>query len=479
MLCGAKQAAFLFYEALSKFFMDLGFVASDLDKCFSKRQEVDGSLSLIILHVDDFRLGATTKALDELHKKLFDKWQVTTCSGLRFLGMDVLCDRTAGHLKLAMETYIRETVTRFADVDTSLGHPFRELTGCLVWISCCVFGTTLMRVKSLARHCNNFGAEECAEALKVLHTLDPTVGIVFRRGAAYCENVPELTPLTGEDDGSSGESNDISNIIEPPFYVGANEIVNEFGIKDVYRDGDENDRPACEDRITTRRFRMVACTDASFAVNELKQSVSGWVTCLNGSPTLFGSCRQTVVVDSPCSAEHVAASMCVKKMMELENMLAFLGIHCERPYKLYTDSTACQHIAENPTRMGKVRHLAIRTHLVRCHVSLGDVEVEWCTTESMVADVMTKVVSSAQEGRLSSRFYNDVDEDKLKEAIDKVKGASIVAMSAQVMTGTNGNASSLSMAIDKAWTIRQMEKGPGPHPVDDVRWQHHTYLSQL
>ena len=164
--------------------------------------------------------------------------------------------------------------------------------------------------------------------------------------------------------------------------------------------------------------------------------------------------------------------MCVKKMMELENMLAFLGIHCERPYKLYTDSTACQHIAENPTRMGKVRHLAIRTHLVRCHISLGDVEMEWCTTESMVADVMTKIVSSAQDGRLVSRFYNDVDEEKLK-------GKTVVAMSAQVMTSTDESASSLSIAIDKAWTIRQMKKGPGPYPVDDVRWHNSTYLSQL
>jgi hypothetical protein len=474
MLYGAKQAAFLFYDALSKFFMDLGFVASDLDKCFFKRLEEDGSLSLMILHVDDFRLGATTKIQDELYKLLFDKWQVTTCSGLRFLGMDVYYDRDAGYLKLSMETYIRETITRFADVDTSLGYPFRELTGCLMWISCCVFGTVLMRVKSLARNCNNFGAEEYAEALKVLHTLDPTVGIIFRRGAAYCERVPELTRVTGEVEGSSEvineASNDTTDSIEPPFYVGENEVVNEFGMKDVYRDGDENDRPACEDRMTTRQFRMVAYTDASFAVNDLKQSVSGWVIYLNGSPILFGSCRQTVVVDSSCSAEYVAASMCVKKMMELENMLAFLGIHCERPYKLYTDSTACQHIAENPTRMGKVRHLAIRTHLVRCHISLGDVEMEWCTTESMVADVMTKIVSSAQDGRLASRFYNDVDEEKLK-------GKTVVAMSAQVMTSTDECASSLSMAIDKAWTIRQMKKGPGPCPVDDARWHNLTYLS--
>jgi hypothetical protein len=129
--------------------------------------------------------------------------------------------------------------------------------------------------------------------------------------------------------------------------------------------------------------------------------------------------------------------------------------------------------------MGKVRHLAIRTHLVQCHIPLGDVEMEWHTTESMVADVMTKIVSSAQDGRLSSHFYNDVDEDKLKEAIDKVKGKVIVAMSAQVSTGTDGNASSLSMAVDKAWTIRQMQKGPGPYPVDDTRWHYLTYLSQL
>jgi hypothetical protein len=347
MLRGANQAAFLFYGALSKFFMDLGFVASDLDKCFFKRREADGTLSLMILHVDDFRLGATKKVLNELCTLLFAKWQVTTCSGLRFLGMDVCCDRNAGSLKHSMETYIRETITRFQDVDTCLGHPFRELVGCLMWISCCVFGTVLMRVKSLARNCNNFGAGECTAALKALRTLDPTVGIIFRRGAAYCERVPELTRVTGEVEGSSEvineESKDTTESIEPPFYVGGNEVVNEFGMKDVYRDGDENGRPACEDRMTTQQFRMVECTDAPFAVNDLKQSVSGWVMHLNGSPMLFGS----------CSAEHVAASVCVKKIMELENMLAFLGTHCERPCKLCTDSTACQHIAETLSGWGK------------------------------------------------------------------------------------------------------------------------------
>ncbi len=154
----------------------------------------------------------------------------------------------------------------------------------------------------------------------------------------------------------------------------------------------------------------MAYSDAAFAVDELKQSVSGWVVYLNGTPILFGSLRQTVVVDSSCSAEYVAANICVKQIMELENILEFLEVFCEKPYRMYTDSMACKHyIACNNSRLGKVRHLAIRTHLIRCHISLEDIELVWCTTKSMVADVMTKIVSSAQDKRLTIRFCNDVD----------------------------------------------------------------------
>ena len=56
----------------------------------------------------------------------------------------------------------------------------------------------------------------------------------------------------------------------------------------------------------SKRFTVVAYTDASFAVNELKQSISDWIVYVNGTPILWGSQRQTVVVDSSCSAEYVA-----------------------------------------------------------------------------------------------------------------------------------------------------------------------------
>ncbi len=44
--------------------------------------------------------------------------------------------------------------------------------------------------------------------------------------------------------------------------------------------------------------------------------------------------------------------------------------------------------------------------MVRCYVTLGDVEMCFCITEQMVADLLTKVVVGAQDQRLSLRFYS-------------------------------------------------------------------------
>jgi hypothetical protein len=154
------------------------------------------------------------------------------------------------------------------------------------------------------------------------------------------------------------------------------------------------------------RYNLIVFGDASFAIGELKQSVSGYVVYLNGVPLLWGSLKQTIVVDSSCSAEYVAASIACKQLLQAENMIGFLGFSCPKPYRIYTDSMACLHIATNPAKLGNVRHLQIRYHLVRCFVSFGDAAMYFCVTEAMVADLFTKIVAGAQDLRLAARFYS-------------------------------------------------------------------------
>jgi hypothetical protein len=149
----------------------------------------------------------------------------------------------------------------------------------------------------------------------------------------------------------------------------------------------------------------VIYTDASFATGETMQSVSGYIVYLNGTPLLWGSLKQTIVVDSSCSAEYVAASVSCKQAIHAENMIGFLGFTCPKPYTIYTDSTACLAIANNSLKLGNVRHLAIRYNLVRCYISIGEIQMYYCITEEMIADLLTKIVSSDQDARLVIRFY--------------------------------------------------------------------------
>ena len=86
-------------------------------------------------------------------------------------------------------------------------------------------------------------------------------------------------------------------------------------------------------------------------------------------------------------------------------MFRFLGFLCPKPYRLYTDSQASMSIASNTWKMGKIRHIQIRYHLVRGMVLAGDVVLIFCVTEDMVADLLTKIMTGAAYDHLSIRFY--------------------------------------------------------------------------
>jgi hypothetical protein len=397
---------------MNAFILELGFTPSYFDKCLYRRDD-----AILILYCDDLRIAASDDTLSTLHAAFFAKFGVTTAPGNRFLGMDTYYDRPAGFLKLSMESYIQTTVSRFNDFDLSQGFPYREIVGCLLWISLNVMGPELLRVKDLARKSNSFDGSDYALALKLLHRISTrqSSGIVISRGAAGHELVPSsvrlpVAPVSGLGADADAGLDAIGNVIpESQNELVYKSMLNARALPDGVPDYTAVDPDGLDlIRVTlpvNDRYRLLAYGDASFAVGEFKQSVSGYVVYLNGVPILWGSLKQTIVVDSSCSAEFVAASIVCKQLLHAENMITFLGFSCPKPYRLYTDSLACYHIATNPSKLGNVRHLQIRYHLVRCHVCLGDVDMVFCVTEEMVADLFTKLVIAAQDTRLTVRFY--------------------------------------------------------------------------
>jgi hypothetical protein len=414
-LYGAKQSSALFYKLLNTFLLSLGFISSTMDPCFYKRQGGTGLDALLIVHVDDMRCSGTPAALSFVHNALLARFKITTGDGTRFLGMDTSYELSTGVLTMGMATYIQSTMDRFLNFDLALGLPYREIVGCLLWIVLCVNGPDLVRVKDLAKRSNSPTASDYSDAVKVLRRIFKRRHsvIYFKRGYAGRELIPSDTRPAPVDPAVSALATTVSSTssigdfsltpLSDSSSLAAHATQDDFVLHftEATVDMDITTPPLpVSDRFTTSAY-----TDAAFAVGLLKISISGLTIFVNCTPIMWASLQQTTNVDSTCSAEFVAASVCCKQLMHVENMFRFLGFLCRKPYPVYTDSQASLSIASNRQRMGKIRHIQIRYHLVRCMVINGDVTLYFCVTEDMIADLFTKILSGGPYDRLSARFY--------------------------------------------------------------------------
>ncbi len=117
-LYGGKQSAYLWFKLMNECILELGFVASVLDKYLYRRKD-----AVLISFCDDLRIGASDLVLNDLHSSFFSKFGITTASGKRFLGIDTCYQRGRGVMKLSMESYVSNTMDRFRNFDTSQGYP--------------------------------------------------------------------------------------------------------------------------------------------------------------------------------------------------------------------------------------------------------------------------------------------------------------------------------------------------------------------
>jgi hypothetical protein len=238
----------------------------------------------------------------------------------------------------------------FQNFDLSRGVSYLELVGFLMWIVLCIMGPELLRVKDLARRSNNFTPQDY-DALYVLQRVieRKDYGIIYRRGAAGKETIPASTRPKVDPEPTSedlGELNIDKRLLlgmptsqeKDRYSIGDGTWVNELQECDLYKlkSGEDEHLDIVKTMpMTNSRFTVVAYSDASFAVGELKQSVTGFLVMVNGTPLLWGSLKQTTVVDSTCSAEYVTSSVCCKQILHAENMMHFLDFTCPKSYTMY------------------------------------------------------------------------------------------------------------------------------------------------
>ena len=54
------------------------------------------------------------------------------------------------------------------------------------------------------------------------------------------------------------------------------------------------------------------------------------------------------------------------------------------------DNTSAISLSKNPIQHSRTKHIEIRYHFIRDHVQKGDIELEFVSTDSQWADILTK-----------------------------------------------------------------------------------------
>ena len=62
----------------------------------------------------------------------------------------------------------------------------------------------------------------------------------------------------------------------------------------------------------------------------------------------------------------------------------------------------------HPKKLGATRHLSIKWHFLRYHVQRRDVNLQYCITEDMLADMDTKILPRKALARFAMIFFNSL-----------------------------------------------------------------------
>jgi hypothetical protein len=136
---------------------------------------------------------------------------------------------------------------------------------------------------------------------------------------------------------------------------------------------------------------VAAYTDADFAGDlVMRRSTSGLLCTANGAPVIWRSKLQTIVAQSTAEAEFVAASMAVRDILWLHNLLWVLRVS-RQSIDLYCDSESALRLMQ--TEYNKVcarsKHIDLQYWFIVDHIMKKDIVAKFIASEDMKADCLT------------------------------------------------------------------------------------------
>lgn len=138
-------------------------------------------------------------------------------------------------------------------------------------------------------------------------------------------------------------------------------------------------------------YRLHGWADASFQTRLWLRSQTGYSFSLGELNAMFyvKSQMQTPLAQSSTEAEYIALYQCVCEAVWLRKLLKALLLD-DRAVVIYQDNTSAISWAAGADNFHRTKHIERRYHFTREAWAEGIIEIRYCPTADMVADILTK-----------------------------------------------------------------------------------------
>lgn len=358
---GLKQAARVWHQTITQILMELGFSQCKSDSCLYRKRLSSGEWIYLLLYVDDILVVCVKEEeITSIERALQQKIQITKLGEIScFLGIRVRKDES-GFYSLSQESFIKKLVKRYGK-DGAKGSKYPMDPG------------YFKLSKDAKKLKDNEEYHSLIGSLLYLSTnsrpdIAACVGILSRR--ISCPSEVDWTE-------SQRIIRYLAHTVDYRLKLGKKEEKFELaGYCDADWAGDTSDRKSC----------------------------SGYVFRIGGATVSWASRKQGCVTLSTMEAEYVSLSEAAHEVVWLRNLLKELNEEQIKPTVMFEDNRSCLDFVALDQHKKRTKHIDTRYHYTRELSSSGVIELRYCPSEEMLADILTKPLGATKVKRFATEL---------------------------------------------------------------------------
>jgi hypothetical protein len=137
-----------------------------------------------------------------------------------------------------------------------------------------------------------------------------------------------------------------------------------------------------------------------------RRSTSGQIYMLNNACVTWGARTQKCVALSTAEAEWYALADAGKSALWLRKLFTDIGMRCHNPTRISEDNTSSIKWSKDSAAWARTRHIDIKYNAIKDWVESELIHIEYCPTNSMLADIFTKPLPSAKHIDMTDLIFN-------------------------------------------------------------------------